>query len=293
LSAEEERKAAQAKRDEAEKLRQEQVRRHMEIAEQQRKAREETERMQAQARAEAEAAKRESNKEKIAAAAKKAEAGEKRMKAMLKRQQEDAQAYAKEEEERKRKEAELEAQARQAEVRARQKASVIESREWFDPKAAEVFDRHAHGAAFRIAVMDDAIRPYLTTDSLEPFAQAIRDTLEKMSEATGRELLTADNIRRAVKDNFRTFHNGIKLQHKEEREQEERNNPVLVTKRKMDEASAALKDASTKLGSLQAWMAQQEITGTNFDAEFYKHADEVMKQLTEMGFAARLKTVAA
>lgn len=65
--------------------------------------------------------------------------------------------------------------------------------------------------------MNDAIRPFLQTTDLKPFATAIREHLER-EEAVGKEL-TSDRIRQTVNENFNTFRNGIK---KDERDLRER-----------------------------------------------------------------------
>ena len=159
--------------------------------------------------------------------------------------------------------AKAETDARQAEIRAKQKDAVVESREWFDARAAEVFDRPAHGAAFRIAVSHDDIRPFIQTQDLEPFARAIRAHLER-DEAAGKEL-TADRIRETVLQNFRTFKLGIKQQEAFIEKGIERDSPVYRMKRLIEDALYGMSSANTGIGSLLAEINTHRITGANFE----------------------------
>ena len=157
--------------------------------------------------------------------------------------------------------AKAESDARQAEVRAKQKDAVVESREWFDARAAEVFDRPAHGAAFRIAVSNDEIRPFLQTQDLEPFARAIREHLER-DEAAGKEL-TADRIRETVLQNFRTFRQGIRQQEALLKQAEDRDNPVLQIKQLVQDSLYGMQSADQLIGQLLSHINTKRITGTD------------------------------
>lgn len=163
--------------------------------------------------------------------------------------------------------------ARLAEVRAGEKEKVVKSREWFDARAAEVFDRPAHGAAFRIAVSSDDIRPFLQTQDLEPFARAIRSHLER-DEAAGREL-TADRIRETVLQNFRTFKQGIKEQEKILQKIEMKDNPVVRIRDWVDKAICGMQIADTGISGLLSELNENRVTktdlgllGDRFDRDF-------------------------
>ena len=154
-----------------------------------------------------------------------------------------------------------ESDARQAEFRAKQKDAVVESREWFDAKAAEVFDRPAHGASFRTAVSNPDIRPFLQTQDLEPFARAIREHLER-DEAAGKEL-TADRIRETVLQNFRTFRQGIRQQEALLKQAEDRDNPVLQIKQLVQDSLYGMQSADQLIGQLLSHINTKRITGTD------------------------------
>lgn len=100
---------------------------------------------------------------------------------------------------------EAEVKARKAQASAERQKKKTEMSAWFDPRAAEVFDCPAHGAAFRQAVSQDHVRSHLGTADLLPFAQQIRAELERREQSSGREALTAPNIQNLVLANFRQF----------------------------------------------------------------------------------------
>ena len=154
-----------------------------------------------------------------------------------------------------------ETQARLAETSAKQKEAVVESREWFDAKAAEVFDRPAHGAAFRIAVSHTDIRPFLQTQDLEPFARSIRDYLER-DDAVGKEL-TADRIRETVMQNFQNFRQGIRRQEAILIKQEDRECPVTRIQRKVEKALDSMRDTNSAVSGLLSEINMNHITKTD------------------------------
>lgn len=159
--------------------------------------------------------------------------------------------------------AKVESEARQSDIRAKQKEDVIERREWYDARASEVFDRQAHGAAFRMAVSHDAIREFLSTDNLLPFAKAIRFELEKREKLLGREQLTASNITNLVNENFRDFRNTLKLKEREVVEQQEKENPNLELIRLLDKAVTDGNRFSGTLADLQSVMKDHNFTAVD------------------------------
>ena len=142
-----------------------------------------------------------------------------------------------------------------------QKEAVVESREWFDAKAAEVFDRPAHGAAFRIAVSHTDIRPFLQTQDLEPFARSIRDHLER-DDAVGKEL-TADRIRETVMQNFQNFRQGIRRQEAILIKQADRECPVTRIQRKVEKALDSMRDTNSAVSGLLSEINMNHITKTD------------------------------
>ena len=276
LQAEEERRKAEELRAEADRINAERERVRAAALEEEKKRQAEIDRVAAEKRkAEAEAK-----------AAKDAEAKrlaeERRQEADRRRQQLESEKAAKEASHR----AELEAKrkaaikaendARLAEVRAGEKEKVVQSREWFDARAAEVFDRPSHGSAFRIAVSHDDIRPYLQTQDLVPFARAIREHLER-DEAAGKEL-TADRIREMVLLNFRTFKKGLQDVERVTRIVEERNNPVSRIKSRLVRAIDAMQAADSEIGGLLSEINLNQITQSDFGV-FGDRFDRAFKSL--------------
>ena len=276
LQAEEERRKAEELRAEADRINAERERVRAAALEEEKKRQAEIDRVAAEKRkAEAEAK-----------AAKDAEAKrlaeERRQEADRRRKQLESEKAAKEASHR----AELEAKrkaaikaendARLAEVRAGEKEKVVQSREWFDARAAEVFDRPSHGSAFRIAVSHDDIRPYLQTQDLVPFARAIREHLER-DEAAGKEL-TADRIREMVLLNFRTFKKGLQDVERVTRIVEERNNPVSRIKSRLVRAIDAMQAADSEIGGLLSEINLNQITQSDFGV-FGDRFDRAFKSL--------------
>lgn len=240
-----EREAARLKEEEAARIRQAEIDR---VAAEKRKA-----------QAEAKAARDENNRK--LAEEKRRQADDRIKQLESEKAAKEASHKAKQESQRKAA-MEAEAKARQLEIHAQQKEKVVESREWFDARSAEVFDRPAHGAAFRIAVSRDDIRPFLQTQDLEPFARAIRDHLDR-DEKAGKEL-TADGIRQAVAENFRTFRNGMKREEEIRAKEIEKENPVLLLQRKIESAQLAMWAAQEAIGSLISEISNNRITGADF-----------------------------
>ena len=276
LQAEEERRKAEELRAEADRINAERERVRAAALEEEKKRQAEIDRVAAEKRkAEAEAK-----------AAKDAEAKrlaeERRQEADRRRKQLESEKAAKEashraELEAKRKAAaEAETKARQAEFRANDKEKVVQSREWFDARAAEVFDRPSHGSAFRIAVSHDDIRPFLQTQDLVPFARAIREHLER-DEAAGKEL-TADRIREMVLLNFRTFKKGLQDVERVTRIVEERNNPVSRIKSRLVRAIDAMQAADSEIGGLLSEINLNQITQSDFGV-FGDRFDRAFKSL--------------
>lgn len=276
LQAEEERRKAEELRAEADRINAERERVRAAALEEEKKRQAEIDRVAAEKRkAEAEAK-----------AAKDAEAKrlaeERRQEADRRRKQLESEKAAKEASHR----AELEAKrkaaikaendARLAEVRAGEKEKVVQSREWFDARAAEVFDRPSHGSAFRIAVSHDDIRPFLQTQDLVPFARAIREHLER-DEAAGKEL-TADRIREMVLLNFRTFKKGLQDVERVTRIVEERNNPVSRIKSRLVRAIDAMQAADSEIGGLLSEINLNQITQSDFGV-FGDRFDRAFKSL--------------
>lgn len=192
----------------------------------------------------------EANKE---AARQKRIAADARMKEMFERQKAEEAEEKRKAKEDARLKAKAEADARQAEIRAKQKESVIESREWFDARAAEVFGTPSHGAEFRRSVSQDAVRPYLNTENLLPFAQAIK--------AKYGDDLTAEKIRSEINENFREFKKTLKLKEREAIDQQARDNPALEVIRVLKEAITDGHRFSGKLSELSSVMKTHGITG--------------------------------
>lgn len=282
LQAEEERRKAEEQRKEADRINAEREAARLKEEEAARVRQAAIDRVAAEKRkAEAEAkAARDENNRKLAE--------EKRRQADIRIQQLESEKAAKEashkaEQEAQRKAAaEAETKARQLEIHAQQKEKVVESREWFDARAAEVFDRPSHGAAFRIAVSRDDIRPFLQTQDLEPFARAIRSHLER-EEAAGKEL-TADGIRQTVAENFRTFREGIKREEARLLREVEHSHPVDRFKRKVGSAQLAMWAAQEAIGSLLSEISSGQITGADLGLigdQFDRSFTQLDKTMTE------------
>jgi len=146
--------------------------------------------------------------------------------------------------------AESESKARQADTRASQQEQALERREWYDAKASEVFGLPSHGTAFRQAVSNEKVRPFIQTAELVPFAQAIRAELELRSKELGRDLLTASNIMALVNENFQSFRQGIKRLEKLSRQKQETMDPVVKLARLYEEWEAAVEEATHKFDAL-------------------------------------------
>lgn len=276
LQAEEERRKAEELRAEADRIKAERERLRAAALEEEKKRQAEIDRVAAEQRKAVDEAKA----AKDAKAKRLAE--DRRLEADRRRYQLESEKAAKEashqaELEAKRKAAaEAETKARQAEFRANDKEKVVQSREWFDARAAEVFDRPSHGSAFRIAVSHDDIRPFLQTQDLVPFARAIREHLER-DEAAGKEL-TADRIREMVLLNFRTFKKGLQDVERVTRIVEERNNPVSRIKSRLVRAIDAMQAADSEIGGLLSEINLNQITQSDFGV-FGDRFDRAFKSL--------------
>ena len=64
-----------------------------------------------------------------------------------------------------------------------------------------------------------------------------------------------------------------------EEKREQRNNPLLILKRKMDAASAAGRVASNKLRSLRGWLEDQKRKGVDIDFDFDADTKKVISDL--------------
>lgn len=246
IQQENERRKAEELRAEAQRIHEE-LERGRKEAEATAKARQaEQARIEAEKRAAEQERHRERSEANRKAAEDKRRAADARL-AELKAQQEKADAEAQAKAQAK---AEAETKARQAEFRAKQKEQVVESRAWFDARAAEVFDLPAQSAEFRRAVSNPEVRPYLDTENLLPFARAIK---AKYGDA-----LTADKIRKEVNENFREFKKTLQLKEKEIRDEKEKDNPALKLIRLMERAVTDMNRASGTLFEIeQAMKAHQ------------------------------------
>lgn len=253
LQAEEERVKAEAKRQEAARIAAEQAKIEREAQEEAARIKEEQDRLaveQRKAEAEAKAA-RDAEEQKAIA---------ERQRILREKQAEVAakQSHAKVEKEARIKvaqvaKAKVESDARQSDIRAKQKEDVIQRREWYDARASEVFDRQAHGAAFRMAVSHSEISPFLTTESLLPFAKAIRSKLE---ENNGE--VTADKITNLVHQNFKEFKNTMKL--KEQEAAASKKDPNLELINMLDKAVTDGNRFSGTLAELESVMREYNFT---------------------------------
>jgi len=260
LQAEEERVKAEAKRQEAARIAAEQARIEREAQAEAELIKEEQERLAAEQRkasAEAKAARDAEEQKAIAERQrllkeKQEEVAEKQSQARIKNEAKIKVAQVAK--------AKVESDARQSDIRAKQKEDVIQRREWYDARASEVFDRQAHGAAFRIAVSHSEISPFLPTESLLPFAKAIRLELETRESLLGREQLTAANITNLVNDNFRDFRSTLKLKEREIEEQQAKDNPNLELIRILDKAVTDGNRFSGTLTELESVMRKHNFT---------------------------------
>lgn len=141
-----------------------------------------------------------------------------------------------------------------SEIRAKQKEQALDRREWYDARASEVFGNvPVHGQTFRQAVSQETVRPYLDTENLVPFAQAIK--------AKYGDNLTAEKIRQEVNENFREFKRTLKLKEKEVRDAEEKDNPESKLLRLAKEAGQAFSQAADKLYALNGFLKEYRIAG--------------------------------
>lgn len=284
LKAAEERAKAEAERAEAERMKAEQEARRLEAEREERERRIEIERLAEEQR-------------RIEAAARQSREADERQRLVEQAQQrerelEEKRRSAEELHERSQREhqarqkivSERETRARQADIRATQKERAIERREWYDARASEVFDRPAHGAAFRRAVSGDHIKPFLNTEDLLPFAVAIKSELERRAEQLGREMMTADNITLLVSENFRTFKTGIKALERIETREREAFDPVSRIVGLIKKSLKPLQSASDALNSLALELRRQEIRAVDDDmmgVEFARNLKLLEKSLAE------------
>lgn len=259
LQAEEERVKAEAKRQEAARIAAEQAEIEREAQEEAARIKEEQDRLAAEQRkADAAAKAARDAQEKEAIAERQRLLKEKQAKAAEQQNQVNETKEAKIKVAQVAK-AKVESEARQSDIRAKQKEDVIERREWYDARASEVFDRQAHGAAFRIAVSHETIREFLPTESLLPFAKAIRAELESR---TG-DQLTASNITNLVNENFRNFKNTLKLKEREATDQQEKDNPRLKLIRLLDVAVTDGNRFSGTLAEIESVMKTHSFTAVD------------------------------
>jgi len=267
LRAAEDRAKAEAERAEAEELRREAQRIHEELergrkeAEAAAAARQaEIDRIEQEKRAAEEQAKHERNEANRKAAEEKRKAADARMAALKKEQEAKKQATAelheralREHKERQKTVVEKETKARQAAIKADQKERALERREWYDARASEVFGNvPGHAAEFRRSVSQDAVRPYLDTENLAPFAKAI--------QAKYGEKLTSADIRREVNENCREFKKTLQLKEKKIREEIEKDNPALKLIGLMDRAVTDLNRVSSTLFEIEQVMKTNQFT---------------------------------
>ena len=253
LKAAEERAKAEAERAEAERIKAEQ-----EAA--RRKAEQEAKERQAELDRITE------EQRQIAAAAKKAKEAEeqKRLNEQAEQRARDLEAKKKaavelhelaqrEHKERQKSVKEKEDNAMRSEIRAKQKEQALERREWYDARASEVFGAiPSHGRAFRQAVSQESVQPYLDTENLLPFAKAI--------QAKYGDSLTSEKILYEVNNNFREFKKTLKLREKEIIDVEERDNPEAKVLRFAKEAGQALSQAADKINALVSVLKELKIT---------------------------------
>jgi len=253
LQAEEERVKAEAKRQEAARIAAEQERIEREAQEEADRIKEEQDRLAAEQRkADAEAKSARDAEEQKAIAERQRLLKEKQVEADEQQNQVNETKEAKIKAAQVAK-AKVESEACLSDVRAKQKEDVIQRREWYDARASEVFDRQAHGAAFRVAVSHSEISPFLTTESLLPFAKAIRS---KLQENNGE--VTADKITNLVHQNFKEFKNTMRL--KEQESSEGNKDPKLELIKLLDKAVTDGNRFSGTLAELESVMREHNFT---------------------------------
>jgi len=253
LQAEEERVKAEAKRQEAARIAAEQAKIEREAQEEADRIKEEQDRLAAEQRkADAEAKSARDAEEQKAIAERQRLLKEKQVEAAEQQNQVNETKEAKIKAAQVAK-AKVESEACLSDVRAKQKEDVIQRREWYDARASEVFDRQAHGAAFRVAVSHSEISPFLTTESLLPFAKAIRS---KLQENNGE--VTADKITNLVHQNFKEFKNTMRL--KEQESSEGNKDPKLELIKLLDKAVTDGNRFSGTLAELESVMREHNFT---------------------------------
>lgn len=253
LQAEEERVKAEEKRQEAARIAAEQAKIEREAQEEADRIKEEQDRLAAEQRkADAEAKEARDAQEKEAIAERQRLLKEKQVEAAEQQNQVNETKEAKIKVAQVAK-AKVESEACLSDVRAKQKEDVIQRREWYDARASEVFDRQAHGAAFRVAVSHSEISPFLTTESLLPFAKAIRS---KLQENNGE--VTADKITNLVHQNFKEFKNTMRL--KEQESSEGNKDPKLELIKLLDKAVTDGNRFSGTLAELESVMREHNFT---------------------------------
>lgn len=161
--------------------------------------------------------------------------------------------------------------AEEAEKQAAESARKVEIKEWYDPAASRVFDRAAHSKAFRQAVEDEKIQPFLSTDQLVPFAKAIKNSTGKGQE------VTADFIGRAVENQYKHFAEHMSLMAAEVEQKKDDLDPMRPLIRQVDACINAFKNAREELGTLQAELAKDSIVGAKLGAKGDKFTQEFGK----------------
>jgi hypothetical protein len=174
-------------------------------------------------------------------------------------QKANLERHRKEEAERKEREAKLAEERKKAEKGAK----VVEVGEWYDARASEVFDVPAHSKAFREEVSKDDVRPFLQTEMLVPFAQAIRERLENDAKLLGRQMLTDSNIRCSVHEFFMDFKNTMKIQAREVQAKEEKDNPNLKLIRLLEKAVTDGNRFSGTLADIESCMKANGFTAVD------------------------------
>jgi len=185
----------------------------------------------------------------------------------LERIRKENDAIQKENDERHRQE-ELDRKARESklaeEVRKADKgANVVDVSEWYDARASEVFDLPAHGKAFRESVCDKDVRPFLQTEMLVPFAQAIRERLENDAKSFNRQMLTDSNIRSSVHEFFIEFKNTLKIKEREVQENKEKDNQNLKLIRLLEKAVTDGNRFSGTLADIESCMKVNGFTAVD------------------------------
>lgn len=150
---------------------------------------------------------------------------------------------------------------REAEVKEKKSAEAtrrMAAQEWYDESASRVFGTvTAHGAAFRKAVSQPAIKDCLAREDLKPFAKAVLAELESWSPDSA--AVTAPNITMLVNQYFRVFQATQNIPKREVLARQEEAQPETKILRLAKEAGQALSQAADKVNTLVGALKESKV----------------------------------